>query len=76
MTKAIVYLVILAVILAICTAVGAVCWPYTINTWLVYLDKEPCVVWWQGALLGFCPIIGQVTIPAAIVTWILMLILA
>jgi len=63
------------VILGICAAIGALLWPYTINTWLVYANREAVVTWWQGALLGFCPFIGQLTIPAAVVTWILMLIL-
>ena len=73
--NSVVFIVIVAV-LGLCVLPGAVCWPYTINTWLVYVDKAPCVVWWQGFLLGFCPVIGQATIPAAFVTWVLMLFLA
>lgn len=63
------------IVMIICAVIGAVLWPYTINTWLVFAGKPPTVVWWHGALLGFAPIIGQATIPAAIVTWILMLFL-
>ena len=66
-------LILALIILAICAAVGAVLWPYTINTWLVFLDKPPVVTPLHGALLGFCPVIGQITIPAAVITWILML---
>ena len=55
--------------------IGALLWPYTINTWLEYAGKEPVIVWWQGALLGFCPGIGQITLVAAIATWVLMLFL-
>lgn len=59
----------------ICALIGAILWPYSINTWLVFIGKDPSIVWWQGALLGFCPILGQITIPFAVVTWILMLFL-
>jgi hypothetical protein len=52
---------------------GMICWPYTINTWLVFTGHPATVVWWQGGLIGLCPVIGQATIPGAIVTWILML---
>ena len=63
----------LLVILLISAAIGALCWPYTINTWLEYAHRTARIVWWQGALLGFCPFIGQASIPAAVVTFILML---
>jgi hypothetical protein len=63
------------ILLTIAVCVGAICWPYTINTWLVFLGKTPQIVWWQGALLGFVPGLGQLSIPAAVVTWILMLFL-
>ena len=53
--------------------IGGFCWPYTLNTWLVYFGKQPTVHFWQGALLGFVPWLGQASIPAAVVTWILML---
>jgi len=59
----------------ICAVIGALLWPYSINTWLVYFGKAPSIVWWHGALLGFCPGIGQATIPVAVITWILMLFL-
>jgi len=54
---------------------GCWLWPYSLNTWLVYLGKEPVVVWWHGALLGIAPFLGKTTIPIAIATWILMLFL-
>lgn len=60
---------------AVFVIIGAILWPYTLNSWLVFFGKEASVVWWQGAILGFMPFIGQVTIPAAIVTWILLLFL-
>jgi hypothetical protein len=62
-------------VMIICAVIGAYLWPYTLNTWLIFLHKAPKIVWWHGALLGFCPIIGQLTIPAAVITWILMLFL-
>ena len=54
-------------------AIGAFTWPYTINTWLVFLGREPAIVWWQGSLLGFVPFVGHASIPAAVITWVLML---
>lgn len=54
-------------------AIGSLCWPYTLNTWLEFFGKPESIVWWQGALLGITPFIGQFSIPAAIITWILML---
>lgn len=69
------YAIIIGVIVLICAILGAWLWPYTINTWLIYAGREPCVMAWHGALLGFCPFIGQATVPAAIITWVLMCIL-
>ena len=67
--------IVFVIVLAIGAAVGAFCWPYTINSWLVFMGKAPHIVWWQGALIGFCPFIGQLSIPAVVVTWILMIFL-
>jgi hypothetical protein len=61
------------VLLLISGAIGAICWPYTINHWLAFAGKSARIVWWQGALIGFCPYIGQASIPAAVVTFILSL---
>lgn len=55
--------------------IGALCWPYTINTWLHFFGKPEVIVWWQGVLLGFVPFLGQASLPAAGITWILMLFL-
>lgn len=63
------------VLLIIFAIIGAIAWPYIINTWLVFFDKAPVITWWEGAILGFCPILGQVTIPGVVITWILMLFL-
>ena len=59
--------------LIIGSIIGAICWPYTINTWLIFFHKQAAISWWQGSLIGFCPVIGQISIAAAIITWILML---
>ena len=67
--------VFIIVALAACSIVGAILWPYSINTWLAYAGKDPSILWWHGMLLGFCPLIGQITIPVAVVTWILMIFL-
>jgi len=55
--------------------IGAIFWPYAINTCLEYLGKDTSVNWWQGGLIGFVPWIGHLAIPAAVVTWIAMLFL-
>ena len=60
-------------VLFIVFAMGAIFWPYTINTWLVYFHKSPVITWWEGGLLGFVPGFGQTSVPAAVNTWILML---
>ena len=67
--------VLIGIVIAVCILIGAILWPYSLNTWLIFFDKEPTIKMWHGALLGFCPIIGQVTIPVAVVTWILMIFL-
>jgi hypothetical protein len=51
---------------------GAIFWPYTINSWLIYAGKAATVVWWQGFLLGFIPGLGQMAIVAAAITWVAM----
>ena len=66
---------IIFVVMLICAVIGAILWPYSINTWLVYFGKEPAIVAWQGAIIGFVPVVGQATIPVAFVTWVLMLFL-
>ena len=65
----------LLVVLFFSGIVGAVCWPYAINTWLIFLGKAPVIVWWHGFILGYVPFIGQAAFPVAVVTWILMLFL-
>ena len=65
----------LAIIACLTFAIGAVLWPYTINTWLVYSGNPPQIEWWMGGLMSLVPGIGQSCIPAAFVTFILMLFL-
>lgn len=70
--------VCLIVILGLCIfmvgVVGGVCWPYVINTWLVYAGKEPTVTFWQGFLVGLVPGLGQFCLPCVVLTWVLMMI--
>lgn len=61
------------ILLSLSGIVGALCWPYAINSWLVFLGKNAVVVWWQGFLLGYVPGIGQLSIPVAIATWIILM---
>jgi len=65
----------LAVVVGIAFGIGAVLWPYTINTWLVYNGQEPILEWWMGGLMGLVPGLGQSCLPAAFITFILMLFL-
>lgn len=66
---------LLLLVLAISGIIGMFCWPYTINSWLVFVGKDPCIVWWQGFLIGYVPFLGQASVPALIITWILMMFL-
>ncbi len=67
--------VFFAILAGIAFALGSWLWPYTINSWLVYAEKEPCVEWWMGGLMALVPGVGQGCIPAAFITFILMLFL-
>ena len=69
-------MVIVAVlVLAVFACLGGWLFPYTVNSWLEYADREPVIEFWHGAIVGFVPPFGQLLVPAAVVTWILMLIL-
>lgn len=63
------------IVLSIFGIIGGFCFPYALNSWLVFFGKAPTVVFWQGFLLGIIPYIGQSSIPIAIITFIVMLIL-
>ena len=63
------------IVLSIFGIIGGFCFPYALNSWLVFFGKAPTVVFWQGFLLGIIPYIGQSSIPVAIITFIVMLIL-
>lgn len=65
----------IVILISIAFALGAVLWPYTINTWLIYSGDPPQLEWWMGGLMGLVPGIGQACIPAAFVTFVLMLFL-
>lgn len=55
--------------------IGAYLWPYSINSWLIFLAKPAKVLWWHGFILGIIPGIGAMSIPFAVITWIAMLFL-
>lgn len=69
------FLILWGGLLALSGIVGGFCWPYGINSWLVYLDKPPALGFWGGFLLGCLPVAGQCSIPLALITWVLMLFL-
>jgi len=64
------YFLIVVVVLVISGLIGGICWPYSVNTWLSWVDKEPAFGFWHGFGCGFVPVIGQLSIPAAVVTFI------
>ena len=68
--------VVVMVVLSISGIIGAFCWPYALNSWLVFLGKAPKVLWWHGFLLGYVPYLGQMSVLVAAITWILMLLLS
>jgi hypothetical protein len=72
-TEVAVFSTVAILLLSLSALIGAFCWPYALNTWLVFLGKTAVVTWWQGALIGFIPIVGRYSLVAAFVTWILML---
>ncbi len=53
--------------------IGALCWTYAINEWLMFFNKDVRIEWWQGGLIGFIPGIGQGGLVAAAFTWVMML---
>lgn len=55
--------------------IGAFTVPYTINTWLVFVGKQPLVVWWMGSLICLIPGAGYLSVLTTITTWISMLFL-
>jgi hypothetical protein len=69
-------LILLILLFSISGIIGAFCWPYAINSWLLYAGKPPRVLWWHGFLLGYVPGLGQMSVPAAVLTWIVMMFLA
>ena len=68
-------ILVLVVLLTISGVIGAICRPYTINSWLEYAGHEPGLLWWHGFLMGYVPGLGQASLPAAVLTWVLMMFL-
>lgn len=68
-------LVMFVILLLFGVLPGIFLWPYTLNTWLEFLNKPQTVKWWHGMILGVIPGLGHATIPVAALTWILMLVL-
>ena len=56
-------------------AIGAVLWPYSIDSWALYLGHATSIPWYAGGVLGIIPGVGQMSIPVAAVTWVLMMII-
>jgi len=66
---------VLLTVLVISAIIGSLCWTYSINTWLIFFEKEPVIKWYHGLLIGCIPYLGQIALPVAAVTWIAMLFL-
>ena len=52
---------------------GAILWPYSIETWGNYFGKHLEIAWYVGGVLGMLPVFGQASVPIAIITWIAMM---
>lgn len=63
------------VVMLVGFAIGALCWTYAINEWLIFFGKDIRIEWWQGGIIGFVPYIGKAGLVFAAFTWILMLFL-
>ena len=55
--------------------IGALCWTYVINTWLLFFEKMTTIHWFAGGLIGLVPGLGYFGLIAAVFTWIVMLFL-
>ena len=66
----IVWILCIVIAFGIAGGIGALTWPYTINTWLEYSGKDAAFTAWGGFALGCVPVIGQLSIPGAAGTWI------
>lgn len=64
---------VLVILIGIAFTIGALLWPYTINSWLIYSGRPPAIEWWMGGLMGLVPGLGQSCISAAFITFIIML---
>jgi hypothetical protein len=69
------FLLIFLAVLGINFIIGSFCWPYVINSWLVYFGKNAQIFWYHGLLISCVPGIGQLALPLTVVTWLLMLFL-
>jgi len=65
----------IVIILLLSGILGSILWPYSINSWLLFMGKDPVFPAWGGFLLGILPIFGQSVVAVAIVTWVLMMFL-
>ncbi len=64
-------LLVVMVLLGVFSGIAGIwCWPYSINTWLSWADKDPGIGGGVGFLLGLIPGIGWLSPFAAIFTWI------
>ena len=66
-------LIALAMTLVANFIIGAIFWPWVLNTLLVFAGKPAVVLWWQGGLLGMVPGFAYLGIIGAICVWIFML---
>lgn len=67
-------MLILAFIVGIIYILG-LCWEYTLNTWLEFMESPNRVELWQCMLISLIPAFGQVSFLVAALTWIIMLFL-
>lgn len=66
-------ILIIIIIVIINGGIGALGWPYIINSWLFYCGKSASVTALNGFVIGLP--LGFVSIPLLVATWIIMLFL-
>ena len=63
----------LMIVFIVVIALLGACWQYSINTWLEYAGKEPCIQYWKACLISCVPGVGQLAFPVAFITWLVMM---
>lgn len=63
------YLIVLVGVVLLTATIGALLYPYALNTWLGFFGRAPVVTWWHGAILGAIWPTNKLTLFVAAATW-------